>query len=76
MRLIGGDAGASELIFNTLLTSLVAAVTVGGKALGKSFAIHYANDIIFRVGQFFYLLETRFHIQLFKNGERKNRKKG
>ncbi len=44
----GGDTFALSVI----LAALVAALTVGGKAIGKSFAISKSNSIIFTVGKF------------------------
>lgn len=35
-------------------TGLVSALTVGGKALGKSFAIHYSTSIVLLIGKCFY----------------------
>lgn len=48
----------SELIATVIMTSLVAALTVGGKALGKTFAINQANDIVFMVGRILAWLEN------------------
>lgn len=39
-----------EVWLNTLMLALVTSVTVTGKAIGKSFAIHEANEIIGAVG--------------------------
>lgn len=40
-----------DLVFiSAVMTSLIAALTVGGKAIGKSFAINNANKIILKVG--------------------------
>jgi CBS domain containing-hemolysin-like protein len=52
--------GATAVIF----TSLIAALTVGGKAFGKSFAIHYSNDIIFQVGRLVYFAEDKLKIKI------------
>ncbi|CAM3589635.1 hypothetical protein [Marinicrinis lubricantis] len=62
---------------SVIFTGLVSALTVGGKALGKSFAIHYANEIIYWVGKLFYFLERRLGIKLLA-GKKKtsNGKKG
>ncbi|MBR2742240.1 MAG: Mg2+ and Co2+ transporter CorB [Clostridia bacterium] len=40
----------NTVIINLLLTSIVAALTIGGKALGKSIALGYSNTIIYYVG--------------------------
>lgn len=58
-----------------LLVSLISAVTVGGKALGKTVSIRYANEIIFRLGKVFYILEKRFHIRFFEVKTRKQKRK-
>lgn len=39
------------LLINLLITSIVAAITIGGKAIGKSKAINKANEILFRFSQ-------------------------
>lgn len=53
--------GSTEsLLPETLIMGLVAALTVGGKALGKSFAIKKANRIIFFVGK----VMARLHINV------------
>lgn len=41
----------NEFALTTVLTAIVAAVTIGGKALGKSVAINRSNDIVFLVGK-------------------------
>ncbi len=45
-----------ELIGATAI-ALIAALTVGGKSLGKSYAINKANQIIFFVGKLLYFLK-------------------
>ncbi|WP_213468194.1 hypothetical protein [Paenibacillus dendritiformis] len=59
-------------------TGLVSALTVGGKALGKSFAIHYSTPIVLLIGKCFHFLESKLHIRLFtkKRGKSKQRKRG
>ncbi len=37
--------------YTIVMTALVAAVTVGGKATGKGIALQEANEIMFRLGQ-------------------------
>ncbi len=39
--------GINVVVINLIVTSLVAAITIGGKALGKSFAINKANKILY-----------------------------
>ena len=72
------SAGAQDSIMHTVISVLfsatVSAMMVGGKAIGKSYAIHYANSIVLWVGKFFYLLDKKLGIQLFKgkNGKKKS----
>ena len=41
----------NKFILNMIITALIAALTVGGKAYGKKIAISRANDVIFFVGK-------------------------
>ena len=41
----------TEIYFNIILTASVAALTVGGKALGKSIAINRSTEVILIVGR-------------------------
>ncbi|MGD7051637.1 hypothetical protein [Sutcliffiella horikoshii] len=62
-------------IVAVVFTSVVAAVTVGGKAFGKSMAIRYSTPILFQVGRLFYILEDKFKIVVLKeNKKRKNKR--
>lgn len=64
-----------EIWLTTGLLALVASVTVTGKALGKSFAIHEANKIIGMVGGLLASLEKvtgRSFTQRKRRGGRKN----
>jgi CBS domain containing-hemolysin-like protein len=63
-----------EYIVSVTLTSIIASLTVGGKALGKTFAITYSKDIIFRVGKVLQFFEDRFHIALIKDKKDKKDK--
>jgi len=65
----------TEFIVTVILTSLVAALTVGGKSLGKTYSIQNANKIIIKIGIFFYYLEKLFGFVLFKEGRNINSKK-
>lgn len=47
----------NEMGLSLLLTGLVSAVTIGGKALGKTFAMNNANTIVYLVGLLFSLLD-------------------
>ncbi|HEY4551775.1 MAG TPA: hypothetical protein VIG80_01145 [Bacillaceae bacterium] len=63
-----------EYGINVGLTSMIAALTVGGKAFGKSFAITYSRDIIFQVGKVLHFLEESLHITIIKDSRRKKTK--
>ncbi|WP_064091588.1 CNNM metal transporter family protein [Rossellomorea aquimaris] len=73
------DGGSlKEYIVSVTLTSIIASLTVGGKALGKTFAITYSKDIIFKVGKVLQFFEDRFHIVIIqdkKDKKDKNKKK-
>lgn len=68
----GEDGGWFSAIVGVVFTATVSALTVGGKAMGKSFAIHYSTRIVLTVGKFFYFLEQRLGITIFKP-KRKNK---
>ena len=61
-----GDADSSgvQVVLNVVLTSLVAALTVGGKAIGKTFAIQKSTRIILLTGKIVYLLESKLKIRV------------
>ncbi len=52
-----------------IMTGIVASVTVGGKAIGKSFAISKSNLIIYRVGLILYYIES-FFMSLIKKKDK------
>ncbi len=71
------EASLAESAGSIILTSLIAALTVGGKAMGKTLAIRYSKDIIFAVGKLLYFLEEHFQIVIIKEnkGKRPKRKR-
>jgi len=60
-------------VLSVLFTATVSALTVGGKAIGKSIAINYSTPIILEAGKFFYFLEKKFNIIIFS--DKKNKRK-
>ncbi|MDA3131142.1 hypothetical protein ACFPTR_10195 [Aliibacillus thermotolerans] len=56
-----GDGSTFQFVVNVIFTALVAALTVGGKALGKTFAIENANKIIFQVGHLYHWIKKVFY---------------
>ena len=59
-------------IVSLLLSSLVAALTVGGKAIGKSLAVNSSTSIVYLTGQVLY---TFHHIPELFRGKKKTRKR-
>lgn len=54
------------ILAGAAMTSLIAALTVGGKALGKMLAVNLANEIIFRVAVVIAWWEDVSGMELFK----------
>ncbi len=68
----------SETIFNVVMSGLISTLTIGGKAIGKVFAINNSKKIVYDVALFIYILKNRFKIDVIpdnitnkKNGSRK-----
>ncbi|HLR20434.1 MAG TPA: hypothetical protein VK087_00375 [Tissierellaceae bacterium] len=62
----------NSTLLSILITASTAALTVGGKALGKSIALIHYETIIIKLSQFINLIENTFKINLVKN--KKNKK--
>jgi len=75
---ISGSAGAAivfrimvfrphlnDALASALMVSLVAALTVGGKAVAKGLAINRANDIVLFVGRLLSFLEAHFGVHFW-----------
>ncbi|WP_017472273.1 hypothetical protein [Amphibacillus jilinensis] len=60
------DGSVVQLTINVIMTSIVAALTVGGKAIGKFLGIHYTTTIIILVGKTLAFLDSKFKIKLLK----------
>jgi CBS domain containing-hemolysin-like protein len=58
---------ADTVLMGAVMTSLIAALTVGGKSLGKNLAIARANNIIFRVAMVLGWWENMTGLELFKD---------
>lgn len=69
-----GENSIFQYIVSVVFTSIVAALTVGGKAFGKTFAIKYSTDIIYQVGKLFYFFEEKFNIVIIKENKKKRQK--
>lgn len=70
-----GSKGAENILLSTGMTAIIAALTVGGKALGKSFAIREAEEIVFLVGRVIALVERCTKEPLTNNSPRKGKAK-
>lgn len=57
-------------LLSVLITSLIAAMTVGGKALGKTFAMEKSEDIIFQIAKVLNFVQHKLQIS-----DKKRRKK-
>ena len=68
LNLVIRTPGLGELYLSILLTAMIAALTVGGKAVGKSLAISRPNDLVFFVARFLTGLE-----RLTLRGKRRSR---
>jgi CBS domain containing-hemolysin-like protein len=66
VSLINQFATLDVVLMGGMMTSLIAALTVGGKAIGKSFAIKNANDIIFRLGVVLAYWEKYTHTEFLR----------
>ncbi|ELK44960.1 hypothetical protein QRD89_11465 [Halobacillus sp. ACCC02827] len=58
------EGSTVQIVISVTLTSIVAALTVGGKALGKSFAIHSSTKIIFTAAKVIAWLEKRLKVKI------------
>src|SRR5699024_895206 len=54
-----------QISLSVFLTSIIAALTVGGKAVGKYFAINSSTEIVIIAGKFIYILESILKIKVF-----------
>lgn len=58
------ENGVFAFITSIVTAASVSGLTVGGKALGKSFAIHHANSIVLLIGRIFAGLERTLRIRI------------
>ncbi|MBY7143410.1 hypothetical protein KFZ56_10195 [Virgibacillus sp. NKC19-3] len=67
-----GDGSTLHLVLSVVLTSFVAALTVGGKAIGKTLAIHSSTNIILFAGKIVAILESKFKIRVLPDENKKD----
>ncbi|MBB6454217.1 CBS domain containing-hemolysin-like protein [Salirhabdus euzebyi] len=66
------EGSTNQFTISIIFTSIVAAFTVGGKALGKFFAIHSSTQIILFAGKVIAFIEKHLHIRVLPALKRKN----
>ncbi len=71
VRLTAGLISWDITILSILISSLIAAFTVGGKALGKSLAIRNCQSIVYSVGFIMSFISTNKH-ELNRDNKRRN----
>ncbi|GAB3791466.1 hypothetical protein [Virgibacillus kimchii] len=59
-----GEGSPYQILLSVLLTSLVAAITVGGKAIGKFLAINASTKIIFFAGKIIAIIQNKLKIKV------------
>lgn len=69
------EGGLFQFIISIVFTSVIAALTVGGKSIGKTIAINFSTTIIFQVGKVFDFLENRLNIKVIDEKRTKKQKK-
>ncbi|MFD1850581.1 hypothetical protein [Oceanobacillus bengalensis] len=58
------EGSTGQIMLSTVMTSIIAAITVGGKAIGKTFAINASTKIIFSAGKVLSVLDKKFKIKI------------
>ncbi len=61
-------------ILSIVLSGIVAAITVGGKALGKEIAIRNSKKIVFFVAKILYWIKLKLKIDIIPNEKRRKKK--
>ncbi|ALX48039.1 hypothetical protein [Lentibacillus amyloliquefaciens] len=69
-----GDGSSIQIVLSVILTSLVAALTVGGKAVGKYVAINASTDLIFFAGKIVAFIEKNFKISILPKDNKGTKK--
>lgn len=69
-----GEGSTWQIVLSVVLTSIVAAITVGGKAIGKYFAINASTTIIIFAGKTISVIERRLKIRVLPKNEKQTNK--
>ncbi|WP_036830856.1 membrane protein [Pontibacillus litoralis] len=67
------DESTLYFVISVVFTSLVAAITVGGKALGKYFAVHHSTEIIFFAARVISLIERKLKVNIVSRNNKKKK---
>lgn len=73
LKLVSDSTSLKSALASLVITGMVAALTVGGKSFGKSFAIENSNYIIYKVAIILKFLQVRINVkkkQKYKNGRK------
>ncbi|SEB12957.1 hypothetical protein SAMN05421743_11860 [Thalassobacillus cyri] len=68
------EGSTLQITISVILTSLVAALTVGGKAIGKFFAIHSSTKIIYFAARVIAWIENKLKINIVSKPAEASRK--
>ncbi|WP_456278339.1 hypothetical protein [Bacillus sp. AK128] len=74
LALDADETGPIQFTISVIFTSIIAALTVGGKALGKTFAIHFSTNIVYQVGKLFYFAEDKLKLKVLNDKRDKKNK--
>lgn len=64
--------GINTAYYSFILSGVVAAITVGGKALGKEIALKKSKEIVYKVSQMLYWISVNLKIDFLKDNKNKN----
>lgn len=67
------DGSNVHFIVNVIITGLVAALTVGGKAIGKYFAMHKSTNIIFFAAKIIAFVEEKLKLTILPREKKEAR---
>lgn len=70
----GTNHSTLQIVLSIVLTSIIAALTVGGKAFGKYFAINYSTEIIMIAGKIIFFIESKLKINIFSKSKKRTKK--
>lgn len=74
-RIIQNNGISNGAIVSIIMTATIAAITVGGKALGKAVALLHYEKITYDIAKFINIVEKIFNVKFFSDVKSKNNKK-